>query len=204
MIRPLEPRVGQNLPITTMKIEAEAFLHEMWEEGLFTVKQFNERLESVLKEIENGAVETAVWENQMQEDGEMKEVKIEGTSSSGWVQTKEELEWGVQVAWKNSRKCIMRAHFGELKLVDLRHVDTSRGMLDAVIEHLPAAYNDGKIIPTGEYARNAPAVLIVFDSVHVSSETSESSGTDVLVTAIVEFRWSKSNVGRSDRVAKYH
>jgi nitric oxide synthase oxygenase domain/subunit len=133
-----------------MKIEGEVFLREMLAEGLFNTEQFNLRLHSVLQQIETGAVQTKVWENKMQEDGEIEEVKVDGISGSGWVQTKEELQRGVQVAWRNSRKCIMRAHFGELKMVDLRYVKTSRGMLDAVIEHLPAAYNDGKIVPTGK------------------------------------------------------
>jgi nitric oxide synthase oxygenase domain/subunit len=37
----------------------------------------------------------------------------------------------------------------------LRHVRTSQGMLDAVVEHLPAAYNDGKIVHTGKHIKDA-------------------------------------------------
>jgi len=151
MIRPLEPRVGENRSIAIIKTEAEAFLREMFAEGQFTSQQFDQRLHSVSEEIENGAVKTSVWEDTTNGNGELERVKFDGTSSCGWVQTREELEWGIRVAWRNSRKCIMRAHYGDLKLADLRHVSTSRGMLDAVIEHAPQAYNGGKIMPTGKW-----------------------------------------------------
>lgn len=150
MIRPLEPRVGENRSITVIKTEAEAFLREMFAEGQMTKQSFDQRLKLVLEEIDNGALETTVWEDGANENGELERVKVEGRSSRGWVQTREEIEWGIRVAWRNSRKCIMRAHYADLKLVDLRHVRTSRGMLDAIIENAPAAYNGGRILPNGK------------------------------------------------------
>jgi nitric oxide synthase oxygenase domain/subunit len=44
----------------------------------------------------------------------------------------------------------MRAHCWDLKCVDLRDVKTSKGMVEAIIEHTPIVYNDGRIVPTGE------------------------------------------------------
>ncbi|TVY82956.1 Nitric oxide synthase oxygenase [Lachnellula suecica] len=149
MIRPLEPRVGENRPIAEIKTEAEAFLREMCEHGLLTTQQLEHRLQAVLTEIEAGAVDAAVWVDSTTDVGEMDRVKVDGVSSNGWAQTRDELEWGVRVAWRNSRKCIMRAHFGDLRLVDLRQVTTSRGILDAVIENIHAVYNGGRILPSG-------------------------------------------------------
>lgn len=57
----------------------------------------------------------------------------------------------MRVAWRNSRKCILRAHCWDLKLVDLRDVKISKGMLDAIIGNAPAAYNHGRIVPPGEF-----------------------------------------------------
>jgi nitric oxide synthase oxygenase domain/subunit len=45
----------------------------------------------------------------------------------------------------------MRAHWLDLKCVDLRDIKTSKGMVDAIINHVPAAYNGGRIVPTGKF-----------------------------------------------------
>jgi nitric oxide synthase oxygenase domain/subunit len=117
--RPLEPHVGENRPLSVIKSEAEAFLKEMYDEGLFdNLDAFRRRLQEVMEEIGAGAVETKVWVDKQEGlDGltNIKRVQVDGQSSSGWVQTSKELEWGVQVSWKNSRKCILRAHYRDLQ-----------------------------------------------------------------------------------------
>jgi nitric oxide synthase oxygenase domain/subunit len=151
MIRPLEPRVGENRPINVIKREAEAFLREMLAEAIFPSSEaFEQRVKEVIVEIEKNKVECMLWE-EMNEDGIIERRKLHGVSSNGYLQTKEELEWGVRFAWRNSRKCIMRAHAWDLKCVDLRDIKTSKGMIDAIINHAPAAYNTGRIVPTGEF-----------------------------------------------------
>jgi nitric oxide synthase oxygenase domain/subunit len=91
-----------------------------------------------------------VWEDP-NEDNAVERRKVQGVSSNGYAQTTEELEWGVRVAWRNSRKCIMRAHCWDLKCVDLRNVKTSKGMVNAIINGLPTVYNYGRIVPTGQF-----------------------------------------------------
>jgi nitric oxide synthase oxygenase domain/subunit len=150
MIRPLEPRVGENRPIQVLKQEAEAFLKEMFAEGFFhSSKDFEQRLKDVIIDIEKNSVECLVWEDIAGANG-VERTKVQGVSSNGYVQTKEELEWGVRVAWRNSRKCIMRAYCWDLRCIDLRDIKTSKGMVDAIIKHCPTAYNGGRIIPTGK------------------------------------------------------
>ena len=106
---PLEPRVGVNRPVEAIKQEAEAFLREMLAEALFlSPKDFELRLGEVMVEIEKNSVECLVWEDIAGDDGAERR-KVQGLSSNGYLQTKEGLEWGVRVAWRNSRKCIMRA-----------------------------------------------------------------------------------------------
>lgn len=150
MIRPLEPRVGENRPVEVMKREAKAFLKEMSKEGLFpSAEDFEQRLVEVMAEIDANIVECMVWED-YSENGEIQRREVQGVSSNGYRQNRQELEFGVRVAWRNSRKCIMRAHCWDLKCIDLRDVKTSKGMVEAIIKHAPAAYNDGRIIPTGK------------------------------------------------------
>jgi nitric oxide synthase oxygenase domain/subunit len=151
MIRPLEPRVGENRPINVIKREAEAFLKEMLAEGIFpSSEDYEQRVKEVIVEIEENKVECMVWD-EVNEGGTTEKIKLQGVSSNGYLQTKEELEWGVRFAWRNSRKCIMRAHCWDLKCVDLRGIKTSKGMVDAIINNAPAAYNEGRIAPTGEF-----------------------------------------------------
>lgn len=117
----MEPKVGENRPIHNIRLEAEAFLSEMYDEGLFTSgHDFESRLQQVLAEIDSGAVQTKVWvdsEVTTQDYVELKRVQVDGYSSSGWQQNRRELEWGVRVAWRNARKCIMRAHSQDLVCV---------------------------------------------------------------------------------------
>lgn len=88
MIRPLEPRVGENYPISVIKREAEAFLSEMLTEGLIpSTKDLEQRLGEVILEIEENGVDCTVWEDAAG-DGELERKKVQGRSSNGYVQTK--------------------------------------------------------------------------------------------------------------------
>jgi hypothetical protein len=63
MIRPLEPRVGENRSIHVIKREAEVFLREMLTEGIFPSSEaFEHRLKEVIVEIEENKVECTLWE----------------------------------------------------------------------------------------------------------------------------------------------
>jgi nitric oxide synthase oxygenase domain/subunit len=152
MIRPLETKVGENHPIAEIKAEATAFLQEMQQEGHLSTSEYETRLKEALSEIKRGAAEAKVYV-----DGQEVRELVKGVTSSGYVQTTKEVEWGLKVAWRNARKCIMRARFEELKLVDLRHIKTSKGMVDAIIEHTPSAYNNGRIQPSGRFS---PSFLV--------------------------------------------
>lgn len=119
MTRPLEPLLGDNRSLSVIKEEAEAFLREMRNEGMFKNDDaFEKRLESVFQEIEDSAVQTKIWNDTQEEvDGVIRldHVQTDGISSNGWVQTYEELQWGIRASWRNARKCIMRAHFEDLQ-----------------------------------------------------------------------------------------
>ncbi|OGM46177.1 putative nitric oxide synthase [Aspergillus bombycis] len=134
-----EPRVGETRPLEVVKQEALGFLWQLWQEGVYTESQYMVRHVEILQSLE----ESEVIEP-MLVDG----VKTLGKTAT-WTQTAEELLHGIRLAWKNSRKCIMRSHYKELDLCDLRHVTTSVGMVKAVIEEATKAFNKGQIRPTG-------------------------------------------------------
>lgn len=152
MTRPLEAKVGENRPVEVVKQEAEAFLYEMFEDGFFpNVEAYEARQREVLAEIDASTVEAKVWvdsEGPPNGGSGLRRIQVDGLTSPGWKQDRKELEWGIRAAWKNSRKCIMRAHYQDLCLVDLRDVTTSKGMVNAIIENIAAAYNEGRIQPT--------------------------------------------------------
>ena len=100
-----EPRVGENRALCVVEQEAEEFLRELHQEGFFaTVEEFQERLDAVRSEIRTGAVK-----------GIVRKDKRYAEIGGNWVQTPQELEFGLRRAWRNSRKCIMRSHCEELK-----------------------------------------------------------------------------------------
>ena len=64
-----------------------------------------------------------------------------------WVADAEELEHGVRVAWRNHAKCIGRLFWTSLEVRDRRGVDDPDEVHAALLEHLDAATNGGKIRP---------------------------------------------------------
>jgi nitric-oxide synthase len=63
-------------------------------------------------------------------------------------QTTEELTYGAKVAWRNSVNCIGRIGWQSLTVRDLRHLTTAPDIFAAIVEHIKAATNQGKIRPT--------------------------------------------------------
>jgi hypothetical protein len=105
MIHSDEPRVGETRALEVVKEEASAFLWQLLKEGVYTEEQYTARRNEVLNSLEASAVVEP-----MLVDG----VKTVGKTAT-WTQTSQELQRGLQLAWKNSRKCIMRSHFKELE-----------------------------------------------------------------------------------------
>ncbi|PWY88332.1 putative nitric oxide synthase [Aspergillus heteromorphus CBS 117.55] len=133
-----EPKIGENRPLETVRDEASGFLWQLWQDGIYTEHEYNERRTQVMDEIERSAKEKIVWSR------EVKRV----SKTSTWTQTPEELRYGLRLAWRNSRKCIMRSRYQELELCDLRRVNTSVGMATAILEEVTKSFNNGQITPT--------------------------------------------------------
>jgi len=75
-----------------------------------------------------------------------------------YVHTAEELEFGAQVAWRNSSRCIGRLYWKSLKVRDRRQVAGPEGMALECVAHLREATNGGRIRPTiTVFAPDTPA-----------------------------------------------
>lgn len=105
MMHSKETKVGESRSLKVVKEEAEAFLWELQRDGIYTEQEYHARLEEVLAELDQGAVEEMLWAKQRKEVG----------ITSTWTQSNQELLHGVRLAWKNSRRCIMRSHWDELQ-----------------------------------------------------------------------------------------
>ncbi|KAL6718813.1 hypothetical protein ACLMJK_003047 [Lecanora helva] len=133
-----EPRVGENRALSDVEKEAQDFLHDLHKEGFFdTEDAFRERRAQVLSEIRAGATE-----------GKLRHHHSTSTVGGSWIQTSQELEYGLRRAWRNSRKCIMRSHCEELELCDLRNIRTSKEMAETLLLGIHKAFNRGSIQPT--------------------------------------------------------
>jgi nitric-oxide synthase len=97
--------------------EAVRFLHQMTVEGGTGALSFK-RLTQLQTEIAHGGI---YWHSS------------------------EELEYGAQLAWRNSTRCIGRLHWRSLIVRDLRHLTRAEEVFEALIDHLVLATNGGKI-----------------------------------------------------------
>lgn len=133
-----EPRIGENRSLSSVEQDAQNFLLELYREGFYNGEEaFQKRKEQVLSEIRAGAIE-----------GIVRHDRSRGLVAGNWTQTAKELKFGVQRAWRNSRKCIMRSHCEELELCDFRTVRSSEGMATQLLKAVRRAFNEGNIQPT--------------------------------------------------------
>ncbi|MEC0125686.1 nitric oxide synthase oxygenase [Paenibacillus pabuli] len=103
-----------------LRDEAERFIYRCYEELGHSREDAQARLIAVMNEIDH---------------------------TGTYVHTADELEHGCKMAWRNSNRCIGRLFWDKLRIVDARHADTAESAADAVMTHIRAASNGGKIIP---------------------------------------------------------
>ncbi|XP_046333206.2 nitric oxide synthase, inducible-like [Haliotis rufescens] len=76
------------------------------------------------------------------------EVKEDIAATGTYDLTLEELAFGVKTAWRNAPRCIGRIQWSKLKVMDARHVSTTRGMFEAICSHLEYGTNNGNLRST--------------------------------------------------------
>ncbi|GCB25858.1 nitric oxide synthase, brain [Aspergillus awamori] len=153
---------------------------------VYTEDRYLKRRSQVLEEISRSAKKAIVW------DQESKRVD----TTSIWRQSPEELRHGLRLAWRNSRKCIMRSRYQELELCDLRHIHTSVGMATALLEEATKAFNHGQIKPTGitnsvELPQHLKVIWNVFSSYELDDGSILGDPSNIKLTQeIIDFGWT--------------
>ena len=61
--------------------------------------------------------------------------------------SREELEYGAKVAWRNSTRCVGRLAWASLVVRDLRHLNTPKQVFAALVDHIVLSTNGGRIVP---------------------------------------------------------
>jgi nitric-oxide synthase, bacterial len=61
--------------------------------------------------------------------------------------SREELEYGAQVAWRNSTRCVGRLIWKNLVVRDLRRLNTPEEVFAALVDHIELSTNGGRIVP---------------------------------------------------------
>lgn len=84
-----------------------------------------------------GLVDAARWE----------EVRTDIRRHGHYEHRWEELEFGARVAWRNSVRCVGRALWEQLEVVDQRTVTTRAEVAQACISHICEATNEGRVRP---------------------------------------------------------
>jgi nitric-oxide synthase, bacterial len=80
-------------------------------------------------------------------DRRLRQVRREIEASGTYWHTPAELEFGAQVAWRNSARCIGRLYWRSLQARDRRDVTTAPDLAGESIAHLREATNGGRIRP---------------------------------------------------------
>lgn len=62
-----------------------------------------------------------------------------------YTHTPAELNYGAQLAWRNSTRCIGRFFWQHLEVRDMRHLETEEELFAALVEHMRRATNGGDI-----------------------------------------------------------
>lgn len=75
----------------------------------------------------------------------LSEIAEEIACTGSYTHSQEELEYGAQVAWRNSNRCIGRLFWKSLKVRDLRGLEQVEEVFEALKEHLQLATHGGKI-----------------------------------------------------------
>ncbi|MGP7816416.1 nitric oxide synthase oxygenase [Niallia sp. 01092] len=101
--------------------EAAAFIYTCYHELNKSAQQIKDRIDKIKKEI---------------------------NEQGYYTHTKEELEHGAKMAWRNSNRCIGRLFWESLHVIDKREVKTEEEMRDALFDHISYATNGGQIRPT--------------------------------------------------------
>lgn len=76
------------------------------------------------------------------------EIETEIYTTGTYTLTREELEYGSKLAWRNSNKCIGRLFWQTMHVHDHRTLESEQEIFDALVHHIAFATNDGKIKPT--------------------------------------------------------
>ena len=76
------------------------------------------------------------------------QVRDEIDATGTYVHTREELEFGARLAWRNAARCIGRLYWKSLHLRDRRHVTAPAAVAAECVEHLREATRGGRIRST--------------------------------------------------------
>ncbi len=105
-------------------------------------------------------------------DRRMRQIRREVDASGTYRHTPTELEFGAQVAWRNSARCIGRLYWRSLQVRDRREVTSAPEIAAESIEHLREATNGGRIRP----------MITVF-----APDTPERPGPRILSSQLVRY-----------------
>lgn len=75
-------------------------------------------------------------------------VQAEIAATGTYTQTRDEIEHGARMAWRNSNRCIGRLFWKSLTVIDRRDALEADAVQEALIQHLLFATQEGRIRPT--------------------------------------------------------
>ncbi|KNC80485.1 hypothetical protein SARC_07147 [Sphaeroforma arctica JP610] len=164
-------------------IEECAIFKLIWRVVLFVLEP-TRAAESLTKEAHDWVKQMAFERNWVPERlvQRLREISVSVHRTGSYEHTTEEIEYGAQVAWRNSAKCVGRLVWDQLKVRDKRHVRESADIFTECVRHLNQATSK----------TNMEAVMTVF----APRKKSECWGTRFWNAQLVRFACYREGNGQ--------
>lgn len=114
MVHTDEARVGRNRCASIVQSEAIDFLLQLYRDGIISSEDaLQRRRKEAVEQIQNSSRRVKVGRNDHFLD--IKDGEMHAMAAGTWEHSAAELEHGIRLAWKHSKKCIMRSEWKSLK-----------------------------------------------------------------------------------------
>jgi nitric oxide synthase oxygenase domain/subunit/sulfite reductase alpha subunit-like flavoprotein len=107
----------------------------------------NAKIQDATKFLNQFAQATGKLQRDTEMEQRLEQLKGDIETTGTYTHTRDELEFGCRLAWRNAGRCNSRHHHTSLILRDCRYISSAKDCFEDLVRHLKYAFNDGAIRP---------------------------------------------------------
>jgi nitric oxide synthase oxygenase domain/subunit/sulfite reductase alpha subunit-like flavoprotein len=107
----------------------------------------NAKIQDAINFLNQFAQATGKLQRNTELEQRLEQLKGDIETTGTYTHTRDELEFGCRLAWRNAGRCNSRDHHTLLMLRDSRHILSAKDCFEDLVRHLKYAFNDGAIRP---------------------------------------------------------